>query len=198
MAPLLLSLSLLLTGLLIAMTSAGDRSTSYIRTSCSRTLYPELCYSSLSPYAGQVGTDPVLLARFAMNVTLGRLKPLYVDINYLRSHAAADPSCSCKKTAEALDDCSELISDTIGLVRKSEKELTGLEGMVGPQVTWRIGNAQTWLSATITDESTCTDGFGDGCRGTGDDIEQEIRKKVTTAEQLTSIALALVSGLVKS
>lgn len=202
MASISLLFSLLLTSLLIsrsmAMTSPDQNSTSYIRKSCSRTLYPGLCSHTLSPYAAQVGSDPVLLARFAMNVTLARLKPLYVRIAYLRRHAAADPSSSGEKAAGALKDCSGLISDAMDLVKKSEKEVTGLEGMVGPEVMWHISNAQTWMSAAMSDESTCTDGFGDGSGGTGEDVVLEMRKKVRRAKQLTSNALALVNCLVNS
>ncbi|KAJ4750842.1 Plant invertase/pectin methylesterase inhibitor superfamily protein [Rhynchospora pubera] len=194
MASISLFLSLLLVYWSMAMASTDQASTSFIRTSCSRTLYADLCYSSLSPYASQVGHDPVLLARFAMNVTVGSLKPLS---SYIASALRRTPSSSSDQELAALKDCSELISDATDQVKKSEREVTGLEGLVGTQVTWRIGNAQTWLSAAITDENTCMDGFGDGSGGAGEDVEMEVRQKVKRAEQHSSISLALVNGLVK-
>lgn len=98
----------------------------------------------------------------------------------------------------ALKDCTGLINDATDLVKKSEKEVTGLEGKVGPEVMWRIANAQTWLSAAITDEDTCTDEFdNDGNGGTGEDVES-VCKKLKRANNLTSNALALVNCLVNS
>lgn len=190
--PLLFSLllaSLLISEPMVMLTVSADQdSTSFIRKSCSRTLYVDLCYSSLSRYAGQVGNDPVMLARFAMNVTIGSLKPLSMYIDSVLHHTASSE-------VAALKDCSELISDATDLVRKSEKEVTGLEGMVGSKVKRRIGNAQTWLSAAITDEGTCVDGFGDASGGT---VEQKVRQKVTRAKQLTSNSLAFVNSLANS
>ncbi|KAJ1686862.1 hypothetical protein LUZ63_018252 [Rhynchospora breviuscula] len=178
----------------MAIASSNQNPTSFIRSSCSRTLYPGLCCASLWPFAGQVGTDSVLLSRFAMNVTVSRLKPLSAKISSLRRRASLAPLSSGGVVTSAMKDCGGLISDAADLVKKSEKELTGLEGMVGPEVTWRIANAQTWLSAAITDEGTCTDEFGNG---DGEEFER-VRKKVKRAEQLTSNALALVNCLVNS
>jgi pectinesterase inhibitor-like protein len=191
----------LLTSLLfscsMAMASADQNWTSYIHDSCSRTLYPGLCYASLSPYADQVGSDPVLLARFAMNVTLARLKPLSIRIASLRRQWAIAPTYSGNGATKSLKDCSGLVSDATDLVKKSEKEVTGLEGKVGPEVTWRISNAQTWLSAAITDEDTCTDEFDNRSGEAGEDAEL-VCNKLKRAKKLTSNALALVNCLVNS
>lgn len=192
----------LLTSLLFSCSMAmaspdQNRTSSYIHRSCSRTLYPALCFASLSPYEDQVGTDPVLLARFAMNVTLARLKPLSIRLASLRRRSALAPSYSGEGSTATIKDCSGLISDATDLVKKSEKEMTGLEGKVGPEVMWRISNAQTWLSAAITDESTCTDEFDAGSGGTGEDVEQ-VCTNVKRAKKLTSNALALVNCLVNS
>jgi pectinesterase inhibitor-like protein len=115
-----------------------------------------------------------------MNVTLARLRPLSVRIASLRNGGTG-----------TLKDCSGLIIDATDLVRNSEKEVTGLEGKVGPEVIWRISNAQTWLSAALTDEGTCTDEFDEA----GEDVEV-LCKKLKRAKQLTSNALALVNCLV--
>lgn len=190
----------LLTSLLFSCSMAmnsGQNRTSYIRTSCSHTLYPGLCYASLSPYARRVGSNPVLLSRFAMNVTLARLKPLSVPMASLRHRAALAPSYSGNDSTPILKDCREFISRATDLVRKSEKELTGLEEKVGPEVMWRISNAQTWLSAAFTYEETCTDEFEEESGGTGEDVEQ-LCKKLKRVKQLTSNALALVNCLVNS
>ncbi|KAJ3674136.1 hypothetical protein LUZ60_006128 [Juncus effusus] len=176
--------------------STSTNSTAYIRTCCARTLYARLCYATLSPYSPRVQVNnPAQLARFAMNATLARLAPISARIAVLRSRAAADSaSYPDHRQANALKDCKGSISSATDLIRNSEKEMNGLEEMVGPEVTWRIGNAQTWLSAAMTEEETCTDGFEGG--RSGGDAGVEVCRKVKKVKQLTSNALALVNGLV--
>lgn len=58
---------------------------------------------------------------------------------------------------------------------------------------FQMSNVQTWLSAALTDEETCTDGFKD--------VKDEPRKdevcaRVDDVKKLTSNALALVNRCV--
>jgi len=58
---------------------------------------------------------------------------------------------------------------------------------------FQMSNVQTWLSAALTDEETCTDGFKD--------IHDEPRKddicaRVDDVKKMTSNALALVNRCV--
>lgn len=81
---------------------------------------------------------------------------------------------------------------------QSGSEIGKLDGgggvVVGPQVAWRVSNAQTWMSAALTNEETCTDGM--------EEVEAEGRVKadvvsrVGRAKQYTSNSLALVNSLV--
>ena len=48
----------------------GDRDADFIRTSCNTTLYPEVCFTSLSRYANAVQQNPGHLARVAIAVSL--------------------------------------------------------------------------------------------------------------------------------
>ncbi|KAI4377038.1 hypothetical protein MLD38_014732 [Melastoma candidum] len=59
---------------------------------------------------------------------------------------------------------------------------------------WAMSNAETWVSAALTDEDTCLEGFGEGGVAKGD----VIRKKVKNVAKATSNALYMINKLDKS
>ncbi|CAI0404422.1 unnamed protein product [Linum tenue] len=62
----------------------------------------------------------------------------------------------------------------------------------GGDFVMMISNVQTWVSAALTDESTCDDGF-DGKEMAGV-MKAVVRGKVETVAHLTSNALALINA----
>lgn len=56
-----------------------------------------------------------------------------------------------------------------------------------------MSNVQTWMSAALTDEETCTDGFEDVPNGP---VKSDVSAKATGVKQVTSNALALVNSFV--
>ncbi|EAZ15502.1 hypothetical protein OsJ_30911 [Oryza sativa Japonica Group] len=102
----------------------------------------------------------------------------------------------------ALKDCKSTISDAGDLARQSSAELGQLDagaaaaGVSSRQARWHVSNVQTWLSAAITDEGTCTDGFEEaGEAAAGSPAGKEVAAGVARVKQHTSIALALVNGI---
>ncbi|KAL3647453.1 hypothetical protein CASFOL_008421 [Castilleja foliolosa] len=60
--------------------AAGDTNTQFIRTSCSATAYPTLCYSSLSSHATAIQQNPKILAHTALIVTLNTARSTSADM----------------------------------------------------------------------------------------------------------------------
>ncbi|XP_020084557.1 21 kDa protein-like [Ananas comosus] len=172
-------------------------STAFIRASCGATLYPRLCYASLSTYADSVAESPVALARLASNVTAARLRALSARVAALRRRRAAPPP----REAAALRDCCESAGDAADLARRAGAELARLDAgaaaaaAAGSGAAWRVANAQTWLSAALTNEDTCADGFDAVAPGPGS-AKGEVLARVRRVKQYTSNALALVNTLV--
>jgi pectinesterase inhibitor-like protein len=55
-----------------------------------------------------------------------------------------------------------------------------------------IDDVQTWVSAALTDESTCSDGFaGNAMNG---NLKTAVRGRIVNIAQLTSNALALINN----
>ncbi|KAJ4829360.1 hypothetical protein Tsubulata_024241 [Turnera subulata] len=53
-----------------------------------------------------------------------------------------------------------------------------------------MSNVQTWMSAALTDEETCTDGFEDVEDGS---VKAEVCNRAAVVKKFTSNALALVN-----
>ncbi|XP_021285823.1 21 kDa protein-like [Herrania umbratica] len=173
----------------INFSSAGRQiaplsSTEFIRTSCSSTTYPKLCFETLSTHASLIQTSPQLLAHAALNVTLSTAKSTSaMMVTLSRSHGLKP------RVAEAMQDCVEELSDTIDELRKSISEMGQIKGS---NFGLMINDVQTWVSAALTDESTCSDGFqGNNMNG---NVKTDVRTKILRIAHLTSNALALINS----
>ncbi|MQL76967.1 hypothetical protein Taro_009359 [Colocasia esculenta] len=167
------------------------KNTEFIRRSCSSTLYSSLCYTSLVPYANAVARDPIRLARVATNISLARVRSVSSHVSSLRG---ADARKVDARTLSALEDCEETLGDAAGLTRQSVHELGLLPTSMDKKVAWRVSNVQTWMSAALTNEGTCMDGF----TGAGNSaVKADVRQLVRLAAKYTSNGLALVNRLVQ-
>ncbi|KAI8030579.1 hypothetical protein LOK49_LG01G01327 [Camellia lanceoleosa] len=61
----------------------------------------------------------------------------------------------------------------------------------GKDFLWHMSNVETWVSAALTDENTCLDGFSG--RALDGNVKASIKARVTNVAQVTSNALALSS-----
>lgn len=162
--------------------------TDFIRTSCGTTLYPDLCYTSLSRYANAIQQNPAQLAKVAIAVSLAKAKHLASFVSNVSRHAdyGTDP-----RTASALHDCFSNFGDAVDEIRGSLKQMHQVGAAGADSFRFQMGNVQTWMSAALTDEDTCTDGFEDVRDG---EVKTEVCHRVAKAKKFTSNALALVNS----
>ncbi|KAF4360446.1 hypothetical protein CsatB_004103 [Cannabis sativa] len=161
---------------------------SYIKTSCNVTIYPKLCYESLSVFAQSIKTNPKLLASTALNVSLTATKTTSVIINRLSRTRGLSPM-----EVAAVQDCVELIGDSLEELEKSVCQM----GQLGDyDFGAQISDIQTWISAALTDDGTCVDGFSEGGKyGDGNgNAKVIVRRHVLKVSHLTSNALALLNN----
>ncbi|KAK6122401.1 hypothetical protein DH2020_043843 [Rehmannia glutinosa] len=170
--------------------STTANATDFIRTSCETTLYPELCYNSLSGYASAVQQDPARLAAVAVGVSLSgaaRMAMYLADLSRRATYGAANP-----RAATALRDCFDVFGDAVDQLRGSLKQMRRLTG-TGEQLRFQISNVQTWMSAALTNEDTCTDGF-EGVANCP--VKTDVCDRTVKVKEVTSNALALVNHYV--
>ncbi|XP_057798363.1 21 kDa protein-like [Salvia miltiorrhiza] len=162
----------------------GSRSTEFIRTSCSTTSYPKLCYSSLSTHATAIQQNPKLLANAALSVSLHTALSTSADMLKL-SHAAG----MTPREVGAMRDCVEELADSVDQLRKSMAEMNQIKASNFPSI---MSDVQTWVSAALTDESTCMDGFAGKLMAGG--VKTAVRGKIENVAHMTSNALSLINA----
>ena len=156
-------------------------STEFIKTSCSSTTYPTLCYKSLARHASLIQTSPKLLAHASLNVTLAMAKSTSAVMLKISKSLGMKP-----REAEAMQDCLEELSDSVDELRKSIGEM-GLIKASNFELT--MNDIQTWVSAALTDETTCSDGFEKNTVN-----GKVVRGQIVKIAHMTSNALALING----
>lgn len=158
--------------------------TNYIKTSCNVTMYPRLCYNVLKIYADTVETSPKVLAHTALDVALKFTKQTHFTVTRYTEIKALNPTVTA-----AMHDCVEELSGAVEKLQKSKVEL----GLVvdGSVSGLHVSNVQTWLSAALTNENTCKEGFAD--LNLNGKVEKITGRKIVKVARLTSNALALIN-----
>ncbi|KAL0400885.1 UNVERIFIED_CONTAM: hypothetical protein Slati_4118400 [Sesamum latifolium] len=167
-----------------ARPAAGATNTEFIRTSCSAQTYPRLCYSALASHASAIQQDPKLLAHAALSVSLDTARSTSVDMVKLSRSTGMTP-----RQVGAMRDCVEELSDSVDQLRKSVAEMNQMKGS---NFELMMSDIQTWVSAALTDEDTCMDGFaGKFMNGA---VKTAVRGRIVNVAHMTSNALALINS----
>lgn len=187
-ATLILQFSTSISSSSAARSVPSNANTQYVRTSCSNTSYPRLCYRSLSIYASKIKTNPKLLAHTALNITLKATKSTSRLMKRMsRIHGLK------RREAAALADCVELVGDAVYELQRSIAEMRHVRGSNFYQV---LADVQTWVSAVLTDDDTCMEGFS------GNPMNRSVkilaRRHIVKISHLASNALALVNNYAAS
>ncbi|KAK1425692.1 hypothetical protein QVD17_21047 [Tagetes erecta] len=164
-----------------------SNNTNFIRTSCQTTLYPQLCFTSLSGYSSAVQQDPGSLARVAIGVALSKTITMTKYISNISSHVDYGSS---PRVVAAVHDCCSVFGDAVDNIRESLRQMRRLNGS-GEDLRFQVSNVQTWMSAALTNEETCTDGFEDVV---DDGVKADVCGRAVKVKEMTSNALALVNG----
>ncbi|KAF8380466.1 hypothetical protein HHK36_027952 [Tetracentron sinense] len=168
-----------------ARTIPGETSVEFIRTSCNSTTYPKLCYSSLFSYASAIQSSPKLLTQTAISVSLATARSTSTMLSELSKSRGMKP-----REVGAVIDCVEEMSESIEQLQKSVEEMSHVGGF--NNFVDQMDDIETWLSAALTDEETCMDGFtGNAMNG---NVKSKVRNLVVNLAHLTSNALALTNS----
>ncbi|XP_071685593.1 21 kDa protein-like [Rutidosis leptorrhynchoides] len=175
-------LALLIFSLAISPTRSHKN---FIHKSCNTTLYPQLCSLYLSRFTTRIGTSPRLLAQTALAATLSTTRTTTTKlINYSKNHKLS------KRERAAMKDCLEEIEDSAYELHLSMVEMGKVRS--GPDFSFNMNSIETWVSAALTDDDTCSDGFSDKSMNPG--VKNMVRRHVLNIAHLASIALAFVNN----
>ncbi|KAK7341068.1 hypothetical protein VNO80_23992 [Phaseolus coccineus] len=159
----------------------------FIKDQCNSTAYPIVCYKSLSPYASKIKRNHITLTRLSINVALKEAKSAKSTLKKLSKGKLSDGETS------VIADCRENIEDTLDLLQQSVDGLAHLNGNSTADERFQWDNIKTWVSGSITDESTCTDEFDE--IQVRSSLQNKIKTTIYNVSSLISIALAFVNTL---
>nr|XP_010921671.1 pectinesterase inhibitor 10 [Elaeis guineensis] len=161
----------------------------YLEAACNVTEHRALCMHSLASFSHSAAwkqKNPCWWARAAVTVTLAEAKHLGRFLAKVKHGGRMRGG-----RAGALADCIECFGDAVEELHSSLGELRRLEKGT---FECQMSNVETWVSAALTNQDGCLDGFG-GYKGKE---VGEVKAKVLNATYFTSNALALVNNLASS
>ncbi|XWS46394.1 hypothetical protein CRYUN_Cryun14cG0062000 [Craigia yunnanensis] len=146
---------------------------------CSSTDYQESCQKTLSSVNS---TDPKEYVAHAILASEEAVKKFFNFSDSLFVQAKND-----SRTKMALDDCKEMMDYAIQSLQASFSEVGDGELR---SINERIADLRTWLSAVISYQQSCLDGFEQESN-----MKQTMQTGIVDASELTSNALAIVTKL---
>ncbi|KAM0008372.1 putative pectinesterase [Helianthus debilis subsp. tardiflorus] len=188
-----MTLSLLVLSLTIlcflGTVESRSRARTYIEAQCRTTLYFDLCVKTLLPYANKNDLpSPQKLAQISLTTCLAktRFTKAYVDMVAKQLNKTKNP-----REYQALEDCWRQINNGVNQITLSVKELQEMGKDGEEKFSWHESNVQSWVSAALTDATTCMDGIlGDEI---GSKTKSMIKARFLNVKQLASNSIALFS-----
>ncbi|XVE58377.1 hypothetical protein DITRI_Ditri04bG0164900 [Diplodiscus trichospermus] len=163
-------------------TAIRRKPTQAISKTCSKTRFPNLCLNSLLEFPGSLTASEQDLVHISFNVTLQHFsKALYMttSISYLQM----DP-----RVRSAYDDCLELLEDSIDALSRSLFSV--IPSQDGNNKGGSNQDVMTWLSAALTNQDTCMEGF-EGVSGT---VKNQVTPKLNDLSELVSNCLSIFAA----
>lgn len=170
--------------------SSSSAMESYVEDACSVTRYPNICIRSLASFSNTAKRDPCKWARAGVTVTIREAKIVSRYVANLKS--SFNSTEGKNRNRIAVSDCVELFQDALDVLHSSLYVLRKFtrQSFDGS----RMEDVISWLSAALTDEDTCLEGFSSRDRHEVKRI-QLLQNRVMNVTYLTSNALALVNKL---
>ncbi|KAK6117696.1 hypothetical protein DH2020_048548 [Rehmannia glutinosa] len=146
---------------------------------CSRTRFPTLCVNSLLDFPGALTASDKDLVHISVNMTLQKIGRALYSASEI-TNLDMDPH-----VRSAYVDCLELLDDSVDLLSRS---LTSVAP--GGEPAGSTQDVLTWLSAALTNQDTCTDGF-DELNGF---VKSQISDRLKDLSELVSNCLAMYAA----
>ncbi|XP_021909271.1 probable pectinesterase/pectinesterase inhibitor 34 [Carica papaya] len=160
--------------------------TQAISRACSKTRFQALCVDSLLQFPGSTTASEQDLVHISFNMTLQHFsKALYTTSAI--SYVQMEP-----RVRSAYEDCLELLEDSIDALLRSLSSVIPSAG-AGSGVQGARGSGQdvmTWLSAALTNQDTCTDGFSD----VSGSVKTQMAIQLRDLSELVSNCLAIFAA----
>ncbi|KAM7480665.1 hypothetical protein LguiA_028878 [Lonicera macranthoides] len=159
-----------------------------LKSSCSSTLYPDLCYSAIATVPGlsKKVTNQKDVIKLSLNITTEAVEHNFFTIQKLIALKKLT-----KREKIALHDCLETIDETLDELHKAVEDLQDYPAK--KTLTEHAGDLKTLISSAITNQETCLDGFSHD--GADKHLREVLVKGQTHVEKMCSNALAMIKNM---
>ncbi|XP_071691822.1 pectinesterase inhibitor 9-like [Rutidosis leptorrhynchoides] len=164
-----------------------SRARTYLEAQCHTTLHPDLCVRTLEPYATKNDLpSPQKIAQITLTTCLAkaRFTKAYVDMIAKELNKTKNLGES-----QATESCLREINNGVNQITQSVREIRKMGTDGEEKFAWHESNVQSWVSAALTDTTTCMDGIS------GDEIGSKtksmIKARFLNVKELASNSLAL-------
>ncbi|CAA7388837.1 unnamed protein product [Spirodela intermedia] len=171
---------------IIVLSSPGDAAAD-VGGVCALTQHQSVCKRSMAPFSGTERQSPHWWARVAVSVTIAETRKVALYLARLKRSGRLGSGA-----VGALSDCVECFDEALRLLGGALGELRRLRRR---SFGWQTSKVQTWVSAALTDEQTCLDGFIGVAAAPPAAL---LRGRVRKVTYLASNALAFVNNLASS
>ncbi|XP_014495061.1 probable pectinesterase/pectinesterase inhibitor [Vigna radiata var. radiata] len=155
---------------------------------CQNTDDKNLCHNTLSSVKGLDAADPKAYIATAVKATMDSvIKAFNMSDRLATEHADKDNG-----TKMAIDDCKDLLQSAIQSLQLSTDMVQNNNIHA---VHDQSADFKNWLSAVISYQQACMEGFDDGKEGEKKIKEQFQIESLDKVQKLTAITLDIVSGL---
>ncbi|XP_057504265.1 pectinesterase-like [Actinidia eriantha] len=159
-----------------------------VKSSCSITMYPDLCYSAMASVPGmsEKVSSPKDVILASLNLTTTAVEHNYVTVKKLIKRKSLT-----EREKTALQDCLETIDETLDELHKVEDDLN--EYPKKKSLTQHADDLITLMSAAMTNQETCLDGFSHN--GADKRVRKALAAGEIYVEKMCSNALAMIKNM---
>lgn len=148
-----------------------------LRSACSSTRYPELCFTAVATSGGVKLTSQKDVIEASLNLTVTAVEHNYFSVKKLiKNRKGLTPR---EKTA--LHDCLETIDETLDELHEAVEDLHLYP--TKKSLRQHAGDLKTLISSAITNQETCLDGFSH------DEADKKVRKVLLKGQVRTDSQL---------
>ncbi|KAJ6327348.1 hypothetical protein OIU78_014264, partial [Salix suchowensis] len=178
----------IVTGVNSHKNSKNEGTHAIVKSSCSSTRYPELCYSAVVAVPG--ATSNLASQKDVIELSIN-LTAKAVQHNFFTVEKLMATKKLTKREKIALHDCLENIDETLDELHEALEDLN--EYPKKKSLTKHADDLKTLLSSAITNQVTCLDGFSH------DKADKKVRKALLKgqihAEKMCCNVLAMIKNM---
>ncbi|KAF8401172.1 hypothetical protein HHK36_014476 [Tetracentron sinense] len=159
-----------------------------LKSSCSTTLYPDLCYSAIATVPG--ATHKLSTKKDIIEISLN-LTTTAVEHNYFTIEKLVASKNLTEREETALHDCLEMIDETLDELHKTADDLKEYPNK--KSLSQHADDLKTLLSAAMTNQDSCVDGFSHD--GADKQVRQTLLQGQLYVHRMCSNTLALIKNM---